>query len=615
MNKQEVVVAILRKYLDEIKVGVIVKGVDDISPEEIVKELAQSESRLYSAVVGYDEVEERSEATYEITGFIEKAVLWRSMPECAGKIVVFIRNDTEKLHSLAEFEVITTRDVARFLIEQQVKSENNAPTNSFWNALKETSDYYTFDALHEFVSAVETSKNQSEAIPLNMWRLNLLQDIEILGTKGKPEDRLAKNRDLIFAIGQLSEDSRKKLSRALVKTKAKDKARLQKAYRYLQTFYKYGSRDMLKPLDFCTVQELFSASQKTEKKLKGDPPTPPDNGEKQDEYSTMPIRPKELDRLVADAVVFGGEEEQENIKELLDELIKHYDIETEENNESIPTLGGMFEERSIIIESHQTDLRKLVGKFCNESAWGGVMETEESVLKDAISADIESAHSFDPEDKESVIAFAGGIDGSQSLFDFITQFDAQFDSKEIDTAERFSPIIRNLKEKRAKLFACLDMIMYHPVLLFGASDENRLLLIDYIEAWEQLYHAFCVNEPAMRQISAGGTSFIARAILLLDVLYVKTPKEWKGILLPLHPVFLWRYYEVFKTLPNKKASLNMEDKEALSKVLSQLPQVLSFIVANTIITETTEDRILPCSGSIEMLPTFENKTNRYLGKR
>lgn len=54
------------------------------------------------------------------------------------------------------------------------------------------------------------------------------------------------------------------------------------------------------------------------------------------------------------------------------------------------------------------------------------METEESVLKDAISADIKSFNSFNPVDAESMVAFHGGIDGSQSLFDFIKQFDAQF---------------------------------------------------------------------------------------------------------------------------------------------------------------------------------------------
>ena len=178
------------------------------------------------------------------------------------------------------------------------------------------------------------------------------------------------------------------------------------------------------------------------------------------EDDTTPIRPKELDRIISDAVVFGDEEAQENIRDLLDELSKHYDTETEENDDSIPTIGGVFGDRSIVLESHQTDLRKLVGKFCSTTVWGGIMETDETVLKDAISADINAVQAFDPEDKESVVAFVGGIDGSQPLFDFIIQFDSQFDSKGLETAERFSPIINNLKEKREKLFASLDMMLY-----------------------------------------------------------------------------------------------------------------------------------------------------------
>ncbi len=612
MDKQSLVTELLQEQLKEVKTGIIIKGIDGITPDAIACKIADLYQPLYVAIIGYERTSEAHQDDLELTDSIEKAVLWRSNPECAGRILVFIKNDTDKLHSLAEFDVVTTRDVSRFLLEQQLKGDNNTPTHNFWEALRSTSDYYNFDALYEFVASVSESENQAEAIPNNMWRINLLLDSSILGTKSDPKDRLAKNRDLIFAIGQLSEDSRKKLSRSLARTKAGDKDRLQKAYHSLQTLYKYGKKETLRDLDLETVQELFSASQKKSKKKDKTPPT--ENGDTPEvTVENTPIRPKELDNLISDAIVFGEEEELENIQELLKELSKHYDPETEENDDEIPPVGGIFGDRNIVLESHQNDLRKLVGKFCNLSSWGGLMETDESVLKDAISADITDSKFFDPESTQSIIAFSGGIDGSQALFDFIVQFDAQFDAKGLDSAERFSPIIENLKEQRKRLFASIDMIMYHPVLFFGASEDNRQTLIDYIQAWEGLYHAFCVNEPTMRQISAGGTSFIARAILLLDVLYVKTPKEWKGILLPLHPIYLWRFYEVFRTLPNKKASLSDEDKEALSSVLSRLPQVLSFIIANSVVTESSEDRVLPCSGSIEMLPTFENKTNRYLG--
>lgn len=617
MDKQSLVIGLLIEKMADSKVGILAKGISDIQPAEIAVELSsQRKSHVYVAAVGYDISADVEEADYTLTPSIEKAVLWRSVPEYAGNIVVFVKTDTDKLHSLAEFDVVSLKDVSKYLLEQQISNESNTPTQNFWRALQQTSDYYSFEAIMEFVQAITNEGAAAEAIPNNMWRLNLLCDTDILGTKYKSDERLTRNRELIFAIGQLSEDSRKKLSRSLARTKGDDRVRLQNAYNLLQNLYKYGNRDTLRKLNFATVQELFSASKANESKKKRNPPRTSDGVETDTPDITSeaaPIRPKELGHLISDAIVNGDEEDIAAVKELLRELKKHFDPETEENNDSIPTISGVFDDRTIVIENHQSDLRKLVGTVCNEIAWGGLLETEESVLKDAISADIKSFSPFNPVSIESMVAFHGGIDGSQSLFDFITQFDAQFKAKNIETAELFIPIIEELLTLRGKLLSNLDMIMYYPVLSFGVDEEARQTLIGYIEAWAKLYHAFNINEPAMREMSPSSTSFIARALLLLDVLYVETPKEWKAILLPLHPIFLWRYYEIFKTLPSKKAQLSEDDAVALTAVLTQLPQILSFVIANSIVTETSDDKVLPCSGNIEMLPTFENKTNRYLG--
>lgn len=615
IDKQELVVQLLSERLSEAKVGIIFKGIAGISPEDVVRRLSEdSGEHLYMTAVGYDGITEKDEKDYSITPYVEKAVLWRSIPEYAGSIIVFILNDTDKLHSLAEFENLSARDLTRFLIELQIKNESNTPTLNFWKALQQTADYYSFDVVYEFVDAVTASAKVSDAIPVNMWRLNLLCDKDILGTKSKPEERLAKNRELIFAIGQLSEDSRKKLSRSLARTKGKDRDRLQNAYTTLQNLYKYGKRSTLQELDYDTVQELFSASKATENKKKKGEANPDPEGNEGDSNDSTPIRPKELGMLVSDAIVSGDDESLENIRELLGEIKKHFDLETEDNDDSIPTIGGIFEDRNIVIDNHQSDLRKIVGRVCNETAWGGLLETEETVLKDAVSADIKSFDAFDPIGADSLVSFKGGIDGDITLFDFIIQFDGKFDSKGIETAERFKPIIDSLVELRRRLLKNLDLIMYYPVLTFGADEEIRKDMLEYLDVWARLYSAFCKNEPVMREISAGSTSFIARALLLLDVLYVKTAKkEYKGVLLPMNPIYLWRYYEIFKKLPSQKETLDDDDAQALTKVLTQLPQILSFVIANSLITDNGEDKVLPCSGSIEMLPTFENKTNRYSG--
>ena len=247
IDKQRLVIGLLIEKMAESKVGILAKGISDIQPAEIAVELSsQRKSHVYIAAVGYGISTEVEEPDYTLTPSIEKAVLWRSVPEYAGNIVVFVKTDTDKLHSLAEFDVVSLKDVSKYLLEQQISNENNTPTQNFWRALQQTSDYYSFEAIMEFVQAVTNEGTAAEAIPNNMWRLNLLCDADILGTKYTPYERLTRNRELIFAIGQLSEDSRKKLSRSLARTKGDDRVRLQNAYNLLQNLYKYGNRDTLR---------------------------------------------------------------------------------------------------------------------------------------------------------------------------------------------------------------------------------------------------------------------------------------------------------------------------------------------------------------------------------
>ena len=53
--------------------------------------------------------------------------------------------------------------------------------------------------------------------------------------------------------------------------------------------------------------------------------------------------------MISDAIVNGGEEDIAAVKELLEELKKHFNPETDENNDSIPTISGVFDDRTIVI--------------------------------------------------------------------------------------------------------------------------------------------------------------------------------------------------------------------------------------------------------------------------
>ncbi len=600
-SKQEILVEVLDSKVGNAKVGVIVRGVTDVDPVEVTRSLSEkNEKKYYLASVGYGTENQPESASLAISNMIEDAVSWRSKTELAGRVIAFVKDDSDKLHSLAEFDEVTTRDLSVTLLEERITEAGNAPTEKFWTALKATSSYYSFDVIYEFVQAVKQCPDENEAIARNMWHLGLLCDYDILNTNIKPEERLARNRELIIIIGQLSDESRKKISSALTRSIKENNTELQTAYRLLQEYFKYGRKDTLRQLSYNVVQQLFAAPKA--KKKSG-------NNKKNDDpvITEQPLKAREIERLIAESIVEPTEESEQTLRDFFEELDKRYDENSEENKDTFPTIGGAFENRPIVLENHNTQFRKIIGTACNSDAWGGVMITDEGVLRDAMFSDYESFAAFVPTEVDAKTSF----DGS-SLFGFIKRFDEQFEVKKLENVEKFTPILEKLIESRTELLAKFDMIMYFPILAFGVSEALGSALNHYMEAWTDLLRVYCRNEIAMHEISPKGTVFIARSLLLLDVLYIKTPTEWKGMLLPTHPLYLWRYYEVFKELKNNREQMSEEDASDLTKAMAGLPQMLNFIVVDKSITNSISTE-LPCSGSIEMLPTYENKTNRYLG--
>jgi hypothetical protein len=69
----------------------------------------------------------------------------------------------------------------------------------------------------------------------------------------------------------------------------------------------------------------------------------------------------------------------------------------ETGDTEIGQIGGEFENRKIVLDRHDTDLPKLVRQFCSQENWGGIMQTEETVLRDAVAGSIVSSDMFQPE--------------------------------------------------------------------------------------------------------------------------------------------------------------------------------------------------------------------------
>jgi len=605
-DKQELLLSLLKQKYASIKVGILIKGIVDINPVEIILNLAKELNKeLKATIVGYDTAASVTEKV-EFSNKIEDAVKWRSDPKYAGSIIAFIRGDSEKLHSLAEFDVVTERSLVEQLAEECLQQQTNTPASNFWMALNKMAPHFIFEDIYAFATAIFSQAAPIDAIPQNMWRLGLLCDSAILNNNIDSTERLVKNRELIIAIGQMSEEHRKKLSRSLTQANSKERDTLQTAYRDLQYFFKYGKRETLKKLDFSIVQRLLAASVKKDVNTQKKNDTTEENTNTQ---AATILRGKILDERIARAVVVPNVDvDAEALDELLKHVRVHFDEDSQDNKDSVPVVGGSFDNDQIVLDTPRPALRKAVGAACNETVWGGIFFSKEASLRDAISEEPDKFVDFTPTcDISSNVSFDG-----TPLFTVIKRFDQQFLEQGFENTDKFEPILDRLIAARGAIIPHIDLLMYYPILCLGADKELCKCLIEYIDAWADLLRAYNRNEAIMHQISQKGSTYVAKALLLLDVLYVKTPTEWKGVLLPLHPLYLWRYYEVFKDIDAKREQIKPAEADSLTKALTALPQILNFLIVDKMISGDSS-AVLPCSGSIDMLPTFENKTNRYSG--
>lgn len=578
------------------KIGYLLKGISNISPIEISEQIQKrTEKKVFLISVGYSEtVTDNDNIIYYEQ--IEKAVELRSIRDLSGIILTFVREDVDKLHSLAEFEKVTSKMLKEFLLLKEIEKSTNVPVRNFWIAINKRNDLFSLDSIINFIAVLSSDESK---IPQNMWILNLLNDEGILSTNNSALDRIEKNRQYIEKISQLTAESRKRISLSIKRANANNREQLMRTNKKLKDYFKYGNPDTLREISYDDVFKLISATSNSKKTS---------NKKKQNTNSSKPIKIKEFDDIISTALLSNDADDRELIRDIYEEIEESF---KSEQPVEIDPKGGIFEDRKIIFNSiNQDEFRKILGQLSNATAWGGVIKSKLYTLKEVLSSEPESLFPFLPNsyNNEEMIQF-----DKSSVFDFLYRFDDHIGKNINDDFGKFREIIDVLISSREKLAEKLDLILNFPILAFGVDLELRKEMITFIETWDRLLKVFLDREPQMHQISPEGTKFISESLVMLDVIYIKTPTEWKGLLTPLHPLHLWRYYEIFKDFEVSTDELNEEDKSMLQSVVNDLPQVLNVLVVGDKITGD-EKRDLPCSGCFNRLPTFENKTNKYLGE-
>lgn len=618
LNVNSILTDLLCKRMVDSKLGIVVRGVREIDPIQVAETVARTLNRqLAVAVIGYgtayqisgfdSDDSDENHPSLEIASTIEVAVTWRNQANSyAGRILVFVPGEVDKLGSLQSLDTLTIRDMTLHLIDWvSGHVARNAPQRRFWDALRNIVATLPFSMLLDFTQIVAAQPENLNAIPTELWRLGLLEDLALLNSNVDVNERLDRNRELITAIGQLSDKSRKRMNQVLQRAKDERQRELRTSAQKLREFFTTGRLVLLQNLRLDTVVQLIEAG-----RSESEPPPPSPHSEEGGDELPSPkpertLRGAELIAAVASRVVGGHD--REAVAAYVERVRSQMNDGEEDNGDPIddetlqPLTGGR--PLTTNVKPQTRTLRAFLAAFCSNEYWGGALEAEQHSLRDVVQR-FERGGKAEPFDPNAL------IENRQSMVSLLTNIDSQLNRQ---------PGLRatwdNLATARAELVDYLDLLIAEPIGLLFTDERARQAMARYLDAYAELLHLLSTHRGDLNARFPEAYRAIVQGLLRLDVVFVATPGKkaddadlrWKALLTPLHPLHLWRYRTILeKTGPH----LTEQEQRQLTEALPALPHLLHFVA----VKDTRLGRItLPLAGVLEGLPIYENRTNRYLG--
>jgi hypothetical protein len=246
--------------------------------------------------------------------------------------------------------------------------------------------------------------------------------------------------------------------------------------------------------------------------------------------------------------------------------------------------------------------------FCSAEVFGGLIETEVLDLNQAL----ERYAECDP-----VFLVTDGIwrhDGRDfSLERLLEGWDAAVGR---DAGRPLALVWRELCERRTVLAGHIRELLVHPREFLDTHRSVRETCADYLVLASELYGGVQSRFQVVSDESPEWAQATLDALLSLDLLQVRIRQEAdrvaaKAVMLPLHPLHLWRYYRMGEMLRSfaGDSALQPEDRRALLEELQRPEQFLSVVRAGRAPAQRGLDQVLPVAKHIHGLATFENLKN------
>jgi Holliday junction resolvasome RuvABC ATP-dependent DNA helicase subunit len=573
------------------------------------------------ALVGFDasEADVRANAVAAglsglvgVTNDLHIATEWRNDRARHARIIALARGYNPSVHGLRFFSRASSGELAGYLLKWAENGSDFTATPQHRTLLERLrqspslASLRSLEGVSEFLAAWSAAPKGNIDAPRDaLPKLGLLADPQLFEA-----DDVAKRLEHNLKVGEritiLSPgDIRQRRQRV---TRYKDVTTAVAVTRALDRLDAYRRGEPGAGLTLEDADQLVtlppdppSASETTPK----DEPDSTDDGEGVSGGTPAPDEP-DFREMAVDALLEGREEDLAAIGKALEDAWHEFDQNGDRLASNQSTSQGVVK----LDESVDPKIIEWVTGFCAADRFGGLMETDVADLPQALARYTE----FDPVfvNPTEIWRHNGEAYSVETLLEAWDDVGTVAEA----CARPIASIWRDFLGARASLADAIRPLLIHPREWLDTHPEARERCTQYLTVTTELYKAVQQNYRAVWDESRDWAQATLDAILSLDLVQVRIRRadggvSAKAVMLPLHPLHLWRYQRLGEVLRDLSLAgvMSESDRKIVIEELQRPEQFLGVIRTGATPEGRGLNQLLPVANTICGLATFENLHN------
>lgn len=578
-----------------------------------------SASEFSLALVGFDVDEGEILASASRHGLINLggtttdlhvATQWRNERDKHPRIIALARGYNPSVHGLKFFSRASSSELAGYLLAWAATQQQFTATPQHRALLGTLRSHpalaplRSLEGVSNYLASWSSAKAGSIEAPRDaLPALGLLSDPQLFEA-----DDIAKRLEKNLALGE----------RITILTPSEIRQRRQRATRYRNQETRDAINEALDRLEahrlgnppdsltFDDAQRLVTLPPDTTS-VDVEPSDDNSGGNTTDDVADDGVREDpDFREMAVDALLEGREEDLAAIGKALEEAWAEYD----QNGDHLASTEETTKGTVNLDETVDPKIIEWVTGFCGAELFGGLIETDVPDLQQALARFAE----FNPVlvNPEAIWRHNGIAYSIEALLVAWDDVEAVAEAVPRPMAEMW----RDFVAKRASLADDVRQLLIHPREWLDTHPDAKERCKQYLAVAGELYKAVQQNYRPVWDQSREWAQATLDAILSLDLVQVRILKgeggvSAKAVMLPLHPLHLWRYLRLGEILRDLSlaGSLSDSDRKVVIEELRRPEQFLGVIRTGATPDARGLNQLLPVANTISGLATFENLHN------